>query len=151
MEKYLYNAIKKYFNTLSNVGFVKNKDKWNIFVAMTVYSIFKVFSGLIEKKDIESLNKFMQCITKNSCYFGKGVPCLNVGANSLITIINSDIITDTEGTTLVSQSGSTRKFTDFAVQTEIQSDQYLVGYDRSENDEVAINVTNLGVFWDIDL
>lgn len=151
MDKYMYNALYKYFNTLKKTGFVKDRDKWNLFVANTVYGIFKVFEGLITQADAEILNKFMQCITRNSCYFGKGIPCLNFRTDSLITIINNDIITDTNGTTLVAQSRNTKKFTDFAVQTEIQSDQYLVGYDRSAADEVAINVTNLGVFWDIDL
>lgn len=150
MEKYIYDAINKYFKTLSVIGTIDSTEKYKLYIIGALYSVTKTFAALVTKEDVEKFNTYIECLVNSSCLFDKNVPSLNY-EDSLITIIDNDIITDHGGTTLVSNQRKTRTFNDFVVRTDVEADQYVVGYDQSENDEVAINVTDLGVFWDIDI
>lgn len=151
MERYIYNAITKLFRTLASTGTVTNNDKYKLYIVGALYSISKAFAALVTKEDNEKMNRYIDCLVANNCLFGKNVPVLEYEGDSLITIIDSDIITDYGGTTIVSQQRRTKKFTDFTVRTDVEHDQYVVGYDQSENNEVAINVQDLGVFWEVDI
>lgn len=154
MEKYIYNAINKYFRTLSMTGNISKKDKYALFMVSSLYSMYKAFGKIVTKEGIEKMNKYIRCIIDGTCVFDKNVPCIPYNTNikdSLITIMDSDVIVTTSGDTMVASNRTTQKFTDFSVRTEIQPDQFLVGYDRSDNDELAINVNDLGVFWEVDI
>lgn len=154
MEKFLLESINKYFKTLSSIGYIKDKEEYSLFVVSTLYSMYRAFGKLFDKEGLEKLNKYVRCLTTNKCIFSKNVPCFThniVGTDSLITIIDSDIITTTGGTTMVATDRNTQNFTDFVIRTDIQPDQYIVGYDRSDNNEMAINVNDLGVFWEVDI
>jgi hypothetical protein len=153
MDKFLYNAINKYFKTLRIVGSIDKQEEYSLFVITGVYSIYKLFNNLVTKADKEKLDAYIRCLAKNKCLFDKNVPCLSIDGqiNSLITIIDSDIIETTQGNVMVATNGKTQRFTDFEVRTELQGDNYVVGYDQSENNEVAINVQDLGVFWEVDV
>lgn len=151
MDRYLYNALNKYFKTLSYAGTINKDDKYTLFIVSTVYNIYKLFSKIITKEDSEKINAYINCLVKDKCLFERSVPCLsyNVGVDdSLITIIDSDVINTTNGNTVVSTQRVTQNFTDFSVRTDIQPDQYLVGYDQSDNTEVAINIQDVGIFWE---
>lgn len=154
MDKFLLKAINKYFKTLSFIGSVGKDDKYSLFIVSTLYSMYNAFGKLFDKAGIEKLNKYVKCLTSNKCIFDRGVPCFTYGTittDSLTTIIDSDIITTTSGNTMVSTDRTTQNFTDFIIRTDIQPDQFLVGYDRSDNNEMAINVNDLGVFWEVDI
>lgn len=154
MEQYIYKAINKYFRTLSIIGNINKNDKYALFVLSSLYSIYKAFNPLFDKEGIEKLNKYFRCVIQNTCVFDKTIPCFSKhvdNINSLITIIDSDVITTTSGDVMVANNGQTQKFTDFSVRTDIQPDQFLVGYDTSDNNELAINVNDLGVFWEVDI
>jgi hypothetical protein len=116
--------------------------------------MYKAFGKLFDKEGVEKLNKYVKCLTSNKCVFEKSIPCFTYGSDvndSLITILESDIITTTNGSTVVSTDRTTQNFTDFIIRTDIQPDQFIVGYDRSDNNEMAINVNDLGVFWEVDI
>lgn len=154
MDKFIYNALNKYFKTLSRTGTISQQDKYSLFVVSTLYSMYKAFGKIITKEGVEKMNKYIRCVTNNKCIFDKNVPCFPYSTsvdNSLITIIANDIITTTTGITMTASNNVTQKFTDFSVRTDIQPDQFLVGYDRSDNNELAINVHDLGVFWEVDI
>ena len=154
MNTYLYKAINKYFRTLTTLGSINKQEEYKLFMVSTLYNIYKVFFHRVTKTDVELFNKYIECHIKNSCLFDKIVPCLSYNTetnDSLITIIDSDIITTIAGVTQVASNRTTQKFTDFEVRTEIQGDNYVVGYDASDNKEVAVNVNDLGVFWDVDI
>jgi len=154
MEEYIIKAINKYFRTLASVGYLKSKEAYRLFMVSTLYSMYKAFGPLFDKAGVEKLNKYVRCLTRKTCVFGKGVPCFSYYVeepNSLITIIDSDVITTTNGETMVSTNNTTQRFTDFVVRTDIQPDQFLVGYDQSDNNELAISVNDLGLFWEVDL
>ena len=154
MEKFLLKAINKYFKTLSLVGNIQKDAKYSLFVVSTLYSMYNAFGRLFDKEGTEKLNKYVRCLTRNKCVFDKSVPCFTyntLSSDSLITIIDSDIITTTSGDTMVSTDRTTQNFTDFIVRTDIQPDQFIVGYDSSDNNELAINVNDLGVFWEVDI
>lgn len=153
MNAYLHKAITKYFNTLSNIGRINSQDKRNLFTVAAAYDIYKVFYHRATPEDVEYFNKYIRCHTKDSCLFGRTVPDLghSTDGDSLITIIDSDVITTTGGTVVTSTQRITQNFTDFEVRTDIQPDNYVVGYDASDNREVSINVNDLGVFWEEDL
>lgn len=154
MEKFILKAINKYFKTVSSTGYINKDDKYSLFVVSTLYSMYNAFGRLFDKEGIEKLNKYIECLTTNRCVFDRRIPCFTyntTSSDSLITIIESDIITTTSGSTMVSTDRTTQNFTDFVVRTDIQPDQFLVGYDGSDNNEMAINVNDLGVFWDVDI
>lgn len=154
MEKFILKAINKYFKTISSTGYVNKDDKYSLFVVSTLYSMYNAFGRLFDKEGIEKLNKYIKCLTTNRCVFDRSIPCFTystTSSDSLITIIESDIITTTSGSTMVATDRTTQNFTDFVVRTDIQPDQFLVGYDSSDNNEMAINVNDLGVFWDVDI
>lgn len=155
MERYLYNAITKLYRTLTTTGTVNSNDKYKLYIIGALYSISKTFGALVTREDNEKFNKYIACLAENNCLVGRSVPCLDYNLDynedSLVTILNNDIITDAGGTTLVSIQRRTRTFNDFIVRSDIEADQYVVGYDQSANDEVAINVQDLGVFWDVDI
>lgn len=154
MEKFLLKALNKYFRTISALGYIHDKEKYSLFVVSTLYSMYKAFGKLFDKEGVEKLNKYVRCLTSNKCVFEKSIPCFTYGSDvtdSLITIIESDIITTTNGSTVVSTDRTTQNFTDFIIRTDIQPDQFIVGYDRSDNNELAINVNDLGVFWEVDI
>lgn len=155
MNKFLYDSINKYFKTLAYVGNISKVDKYALFVVSTLYSMYNAFGKLFDKEGVEKLNKYVKCLTSNKCIFNKSIPCFTYGSdqtfNSLITIIDNDVITTTSGNVMVSTTGKTQTFTDFSVRTDIQPDQFLVGYDRSDNNEMAVNVNDLGLFWEIDI
>lgn len=154
MEKFLLESVNKYFKTLSYIGDINSNDKYSLFVVSTLYSMFKAFGKLFDKEGVEQLNKYVRCLTSNKCIFSKSVPCFTYTTfdeDSLITIIDSDIITTTQDQTMVATDRTTQNFTDFVIRTDVQPDQYLVGYDRTDNNEMAINVNDLGVFWDVDI
>lgn len=154
MEKFIQKAINKYFKTLSMLGSVGKDDKYALFVVSVLYSMYKAFGVLFDKEGTEKLNKYVKCVTSNKCIFDKGVPCFTyntLSQDSLITIIDSDVIATTSGNVMVSTDRTTQNFTDFIIRTDIQPDQFLVGYDRSDNNEMAINVNDLGVFWEVDI
>lgn len=150
MEEYLYNAINTYFKTLAATGAIKKSDKHKLFIFSTIYSIYNLFSGVITKAEAEKINNYIRCLADKSCLFAQTIPAYSSVAvsDSLITIVDDDIITTTEGNTVVSTARQTQDFTDFSVRTDIQPDQYLVGYDESDNTEVAINVQDIGIFWE---
>lgn len=154
MNKFLLKSINKYFKTLSFIGAIGKHDKYSLFVLSTLYSMFNVFGPLFDKKGTEKLNKYVRCLTRNKCIFDGMIPCFTHGMpsiDSLITIIDSDIIATTSGDIMVSTDRTTQNFTDFVVRTDIQPDQFIVGYDSSDNNELAINVNDLGVFWEVDI
>lgn len=154
MEKFILKAINKYFKTVSSTGYINKDDKYSLFVVSTLYSMYNAFGRLFDKEGIEKLNKYIKCLTTNRCVFDRSIPCFTystTSSDSLITIIESDIITTTSGSTMVSTDRTTQNFTDFVVRTDIQPDQFLVGYDSSDNNEMAININDLGVFWDVDI
>lgn len=154
MNKFLLKSINKYFKTLSFIGAIGKHDKYSLFVLSTLYSMFNVFGPLFDKKGTEKLNKYVRCLTRNKCIFDGMIPCFTHGmpsTDSLITIIDSDIIATTSGDIMVSTDRTTQNFTDFVVRTDIQPDQFIVGYDSSDNNELAINVNDLGVFWEVDI
>lgn len=154
MEKFILKAINKYFKTISSTGYINKDDKYSLFVVSTLYSMYNAFGRLFDKEGIEKLNKYIKCLTTNRCVFDRSIPCFTystTSSDSLITIIESDIITTTSGSTMVATDRTTQNFTDFVVRTDIQPDQFLVGYDSSDNNEMAINVNDLGVFWDVDI
>ena len=154
MNKFILNSINKYFKTLSFTGNIGKTDKYALFVLSTLYSMFNVFGSLFDKEGTEKLNNYVRCLTRNKCIFDGTVPCFTHGlpsTDSLITIIDSDIIATTSGDTMVSLDRTTQNFTDFVVRTDIQPDQFIVGYDSSDNNELAINVNDLGVFWEVDI
>lgn len=150
MDNYLYKAINKYYKTLQVTGTISKEDKYSLFIISTIYSIYKSFGKLFTKDDLASINKYLRCLVKNKCVLGRNIPCLEFvnDGDSLITIIDSDVIETTNGINMVSTDRQTQKFTDFTVRTDIQADQYIVGYDESDNKEVAINIKDLGVFWE---
>lgn len=150
MNKYIYDAVEKYFKTLSKVGTIKDKDRYKLFIVNTVYNFYNTFNDLITEEDNVLINKFIQCCVKNSCLFKKSIPYLsyNTQDHSLITIIDSDIIKTADGNTMVATNNKTQKFTDFELRNELQDDNYVVGYDRSDDKEIAININDLGVFWE---
>lgn len=154
MDNYIYKALNKYFSTLSKVGYIKQKDAWGLLMVNHAYSIYKIFKNLVTKEDIEIFNDFIECKARNNCLFVRSVPYLtyvdSIG-DAIQTIITEDDINTIAGSTVVAANRKTQKFTDFEVRTEIQGDNYVVGYDASDNKEVAVNVNNLGVFWDVDI
>lgn len=150
MEEFLFKAINKYFKTISITGNMDKQAKNKLTMITFANSFITVFKPLINKQDIEKLNKYIDCLAKNNCLFDKNVPYINITDN-IITIETGVPITNIEGVDLVSQERKTKKFTDFVVKTEIQADQYVVGYDVSDDTEVAVNVNDLGVFWDVDI
>lgn len=154
MEKFLLKSINKYFRTLSVTGNISKDDRYSLFVVSTLYSMFNAFGKLFDKIGIEKLNKYVKCLTTNKCIFDKSIPCFTYGSDSfdsLVTIIDSDVLTTTSGSTMVSFNRTTKNFKDFIIRTDIQPDQFIVGYDRSDNNEVAVNVNDLGVFWEVDI
>lgn len=151
MDRYLYNALNKYFKTLSYTGTINKGDKYSLFAISSIYNIYKLFSRLITKEDSERINAYIRCLVKNNCLFEGDVPCLSYNVeidDSLITIKDGEVMTTIHGITIVSTQRVTQKFTDFSVREEVESDQYLVGYDQSDNTEVAINVKDIGIFWE---
>lgn len=150
MNRFVNKAIWKYFSTISNIGRIDSKEKNNLFVIASAYDIYRMFYHRASPSDVEQFNRYIACHAKDSCLFDRSVPTLghNDDGDSLITIIDSDIMETTGGATMVSTQRATQKFTDFEVRTEIQPDNFVVGYDASDNREVQINVNDLGLFWE---
>ena len=150
MEEYIFNGIEKYFRTLRLVGTIDNTEKIKLFITSSIYNIYTAFKPLVVKTDAEKLNKYLDCLLQKSCLLGKNVPCLQAG-DAIITIQDNIPMGDIEGNVFVTNERKTKKFVDFVISTQVEPDQYVVGYDQSDNNEVAINVNDLGVFWDVDI
>lgn len=154
MDEYLYNIIKRYFTTLASIGKINKEEKNSLFVLTTILNIYNTFHVLVSKEDTLKFNKYIHClVNKKTCLFNKLLPELTYTtvSNSLVTIIDNDVITTQSGDVLVSQTDSTQNFTDFEIRTDFQTDNYVVGYDESSETEIKYNVSDLGVFWDVDL
>lgn len=152
MEEFILNAITKYYKTLQTLGFIDKSDEKKLFMVSTIYDMYKAFYPFFQQnvKDIEALNRWVDCITSNSCLFSKDVPTFGYRdgiSDSLITIEEGDVIATTNGAVMTSTRRVTQNFTDFSISTDIQPDQYLVGYDVSDNKEMAVNINDLGIFW----
>ena len=154
MDNYLYDTIKRYFTTLSAMGSIKKSEKYALFVASSVLNVYKTFQNIISPEDTIKFNEYLHCLAKSHpCIFKKFMPELTYDAaiNSLITIIDKDIIATQSGAITVSQNRKTQEFPDFEARTDLQIDNYVVGYDESDRKEVRFNVVDLGVFWEVDL
>lgn len=154
MDNYLYDTIKRYFTTLSAMGSIKKSEKYALFVASSVFNVYKTFQNIISPEDTIKFNEYLHCLAKSHpCIFKKFMPELTYDAaiNSLITIIDKDIIATQSGAITVSQNRKTQEFPDFEARTDLQIDNYVVGYDESDRKEVRFNVVDLGVFWEVDL
>lgn len=151
METYFNKAVKKYFDTISKVGTISDSDKRSIFVVLAAYDIYRTFWSVESPEDIEYFEKFIRCHAKDTCLFDRrynpDLPYYDHG-DSLITIEDGDMITTTTGTVMASTQRVTRKFTDFEVRQDMQADNYLVGFDASDNMEISVKVDDIGIFWE---
>lgn len=163
MEQFIFNAIDKYFRTITATGSFNKNEKLRLFMTVSLYKIYIAFclfrdpdtqEKFINKEVVEKFNKVLDCLCSNNCLFSKDVPYFTTvvpSEDSLVTFINEDIISTFSGNTMVAFNRNTQNFKDFIIPTEIQADNYVVGYDNSSNTELAINVNDLGVFWGVDI
>lgn len=153
MDKFIYAAINKYFNTLSQIGTIREKEKNILFVILAVYDIYQMFCEKITKQDVEYFNKFIECRAKNSCLFSGRIPCFSSikTDDEIVSIDDNSIVKTVDGKDITSIGRTIQNFTNFEIRNNMESDNYIVGYDVSDNREIAFNINNFGVFWQENL
>ena len=136
---------------MSMIGQVSNKERMKLWMALSIYYFYGIFNNSINGKDFEKLQRAIDCFGKGSCLFSGTVPTLtdlDDSFNSIITIEEGDVMTKSkDGTVIQSTKRVTTTFPEFLENSDLQMDQYVVGYDESSNEEIKTKLTDLTVFW----
>lgn len=64
----VYNSLHKYFTSLSNTGYVKNKEVNKLLVYISIQELLdNDFRGLVSAEDYELINKALYCLYGSTC------------------------------------------------------------------------------------
>lgn len=68
MENFVYNSISNYFNTLSKIGYVKDKTVDSILVLIFYYHLLHDdYRGYVNSADYKSIEKALNCLYGTNC------------------------------------------------------------------------------------
>lgn len=68
MVNQVYTALNKYFNTLTNVGYVKQGDVNKLLLLCSIEELLNNdFRGLVSQEDYNLINKALYCLYGSSC------------------------------------------------------------------------------------
>lgn len=95
----VYNAINKYFNTLGNTGYVKQKDVYKLLVLCGIEELLNNdFRGLVSQEDYSLINKALYCLYGSTClipypdyYSGKNKRVMYLGSISELACRVNDL------------------------------------------------------------
>lgn len=146
-------ALDKYFDTLKMIGNI-NHNETSILIIMTFIRRFiRSRKVIFTQEDINKLNEILDCLTSKSCTL-KPISqlCLGTISNPSSIITQNGIPISGQNRIIISsQTGETQMFPDFEFRTDLQSDNFLVGYDTSDQVETRYSIGDIGLFWEVDL
>lgn len=68
MDDYTYNALTKYFNHLTNVGYFKQSEVNKLIILTFLQEMVEgSFEDLLTLEDFGNINKVLYCLFGNSC------------------------------------------------------------------------------------
>lgn len=84
MDNIVYNALIKYFSTLENLGYIKDKDVNKvIFLCLIEEFIYNDFRGCINEQDYRDIERALYKIFGTSCLVPYPNFCSSNGMNNL--------------------------------------------------------------------
>ena len=88
MDNFLYNSLLTYFNTLSTLGYVNNKDTYKLIILSTIQELFEEWEYFITEEDYKYLTNALYCLYGSNCILP--YPS-NLGKNTLSYNLNGGI------------------------------------------------------------
>ena len=67
MDSFLYNSLLTYFNTLSTLGYVNNKDTYKLIILSTIQELFEEWEYFITEEDYKYLTNALYCLYGSNC------------------------------------------------------------------------------------
>lgn len=145
----LKEAFDTYFNTLRLTGYINPKETKILSILAFLRRYIYAKSTIISDKELKNLEDIFNCIVANSCLL-YDIPQLVLNTNSsngnMFTQGGITIISNT-GENLSTQQGNVQKFSDFAYQPSLGSEDFLAGYDSTLNENIRVNAGALISTW----
>lgn len=67
MDKFLYESLLTYFNTLSTLGYVNTKDTYKLIILSTIQELFEEWEYFITEEDYKALTSALYCLYGSNC------------------------------------------------------------------------------------
>lgn len=146
----LKKSFDKYFDTLRMIGSIPIMES-RILVIMGFLKKFVYSQAVqIDDEELKQLEELFACLVNLSCTIDdlpQLVPAGSSGSGNVVTQNGISIISNS-GTNLATQSGTdVQKFSDFAYQPSLGSEDFLAGYDSNLNENIRVNAGSLILTW----
>lgn len=146
----LKKAFDKYFDTLRLVGHINSRETKVLSILAFLRRYVYTQSTIIGNKELKELEEIFNCIVSQSCLIDD-IPqlVLNTGSSNgnMFTQGGITIISNSTGENLSTQQGNVQKFSDFAYQPSLGSEDFLAGYDSTLNENIRVNAGALISTW----
>ena len=151
MVNILKEAFDKYFNTLKMVGNIPITESRILIIMSFLKKYVYSQSVQIGASELKQLERLFSCLISHSCTISdlpQLVPASNIsGEGNIITQSGITIISN-GGSNLATQTGNdVKKFSDFAYQPSLGSEDFIAGYDSNLNENIRINAGSLILTW----
>lgn len=147
----LKESFDKYFDTLRAAGSVPVNEPKILIVMSFLKKYVYSQSVQIGMEEIKQLENLFNCLIPMSCTIDdmpQLVPAGSASGNGNVVTQGGITIISNDGTNLATQSGTdVRKFSDFAFQPSLGSEDFLAGYDSSLNENIRVNAGSLILTW----
>ena len=143
-------AFDKYFTTLRLVGSVPILETRVLSILTFLRRYVYSQATIIEEKELKAIEEIFNCISSSSCLINDFPQLIkNTGANhgNMFTQGGMTIISNSTGENLSTQQGNVQKFSDFAYQPSLGSEDFLAGYDSTLNENIRVNAGALISTW----
>ena len=68
MDRYVYNALSRYFHTLETVGYIPIKDIHKLLVLVFIYKMaYGIYRTYVTRKDYHDMSRALNCLYGCSC------------------------------------------------------------------------------------
>lgn len=146
----LKKAFDKYFDILRLVGHINSRETKVLSILAFLRRYIYTQSTIIGNKELKELEEIFNCIVSQSCLIDD-IPqlVLNTGSSNgnMFTQGGITIISNSTGENLSTQQGNVQKFSDFAYQPSLGSEDFLAGYDSTLNENIRVNAGALISTW----
>lgn len=150
MVNILKESFDKYFDTLRMAGSIPQSESRILIIMSFLKKYVYSQSVQIGMDEIKQLDNLFSCLVSKSCTIDdlpQLVPAGSSGSGNVITQGGITIISN-DGRNLSTQSGTdVKKFSDFAYQPSLGSEDFLAGYDSNLNENIRVNAGSLILTW----
>lgn len=150
----LKKSLDNYFEKLALIGYIENRDTDVLSVASFLQEFICSNQVVFTQEIVDKVNLILDCISSKKPIIGN-FPQLMLGSStnesgqSVSTVIaqSGESIVTTTGTPINSETGDTLKFSDFAYQSSLGTEDFIAGYDSTLNTNIRVNAGSLVLTW----